>query len=106
MKEDFENYFNHISDVYLYEMLLTIFRRVFPNDSILTQILILSKKHGMPVKHIIPYIQELGEWCQNNSVQTDTLSDEDRKSIQDLLQRSGFMTIGFSREGDDISGNG
>lgn len=105
MNNDFEDFVHQTSEEYLYEMLVTIFHRIFPGNSILTQILTLAKKHGMPVKNIMPFIQDLGEWCKEN--QTPSAQElSDAMAFRDLMQRSGFMTIGFTQEGDDPDGNG
>lgn len=105
MNNDLDNFMRQVSDTYLYEMLMTIFNRLFPKDSVFIPILQLTKKYGMPVKNVVPFIQELGEWCKNNMNDSDNnpLSDNDRQSLYDMLSHSGFMTIGFdpSDRGDD-----
>lgn len=100
--ERLNEFIRNVTDTYLYETLVAIFSRVFPEDSILLPILTLTKKYGMPVKNILPFINEIAEWCK----QHDNISDTDRQSLEDLLSRSGFMTIGFSQEGDNANGNG
>lgn len=100
MNDDGLNEFiQHASDKLLYEILVGIFKREFGEDSVIFTILTLAKQYDMPVKNILPFIKDLGEWCREHQ-------DKERDDLSDLLSRSGFMTIGFCREGDDISGNG
>lgn len=98
-EEDFNKFVQHVSDKFLYDLLVEVFRREFSETSILFPLLTLAKQYGMPVKNIIPFIKDLGEWCRVHQ-------EDEVNSLTDLLSRSGFMTIGFCREGDDISGNG
>ena len=100
--ESLNEFVRNVTDTYLYETLVAIFSRAFHEDSILHPMLTLSKKYGMPVKNILPFLTELSEWCK----QHDNISDSDRQSLEDLLSRSGFMTIGFDRKGDNANGNG
>lgn len=100
--ERLNEFIRNVTDTYLYETLVAIFSRALPEDSILLPLLTLTKKYGMPVKNFLPFINELAEQCK----QHDNISDTDRQSLEDLLSRSGFMTIGFRKEGDDANGNG
>lgn len=102
MNEDLNEFIRQTSDGFLFEMLLTIFKRIFPEDSIFIPLLTLSRKHGMPVKNIMAFIEDLGEWCSEHQ----TTSVDDAKAFQELMQRSGFMTIGFNQEGDEPDGDG
>lgn len=102
MNDDLNEFIQNTSDAYLFELLTTIFNRAFPEDNILRAILSLSRKHGMPVKNIMPFIQDLADWCKEHQ----PMSAQDTQSLADLLSNSGFLTIGFSREGDDPIGNG
>lgn len=103
MDDNLNEFLQQTSDKFLYEMLVSIFQRVFPEDTIFLPMLKLTKKYGMPVKNIIPFITELGEWSKEHLNYPDTISDDDRHALSDLLSRSGFMTIGFdpSDRGDD-----
>lgn len=105
MNDNLDDFIRQTSDTYLFEMFLAVFKRILPENNVITQILILSKKYGMPVKNILSFIQELGEWCSNNQKES-TMSASDTKAVHDLLRNSGFMTIGFTQEGDDSDGNG
>lgn len=102
MNNDLDEFIRQNSDTFLYEMIETIFRRIFPEKSIFFPMLSLARKYGMPVKNILPFMEELGKWCSENMPTTQ----DDAKAFQELMQNSGFMTIGFSREGDDTDGNG
>lgn len=103
MDDNLNEFLQQTSDQFLFEMLVTIFQRALPEGTILMPMLQLARKYGMPVKNIIPFITELGEWSKEHLNDSDTLSDDDRHALSDLLSRSGFMTIGFdpSDRGDD-----
>lgn len=103
MDENLNEFLHQTSDQFLFEMLVTIFQRVLPEGTILLPMLQLAKKYGMPVKNILHFIIDLSEWCKEHQDNHDTLSDDDRHALSDLLSRSGFMTIGFdpNDRGDD-----
>ncbi len=100
MNDDALNEFiQQASDKLLYEILVGVFKREFGEDSVLFTILTLAKQYSMPVKNILPFIKDIGEWCKVHQ-------DKERDDLSDLLRNSGFMTIGFTQEGDDSDGNG
>lgn len=102
MNNDDMDFINNIGDKLAFEMLNTIFHRILPEDNIVIPTLNLAYKHGMPVKNILPFIQDLCEWAKEHN-------DNSRKEVSDLLSRSGFLTVGFNpdqKEGDVPNGNG
>lgn len=97
MDKDLNEFIQRVSDEYLYEMITTIFKNIFPPESIMHVMLPTLRKHGMPVKNIVPFINELSNII-NKTDEHDNLQQE----FTDLLRRSGF-----AREGDDThDGNG
>ena len=108
MPNEMDDYISHAADSFLYKLFCDVCKRYFPEDSIVFPLITLSHKYGMPVRNLIPFIQELGDWCSKHlpADNNNVMSDTDRQSLSDLLSRSGFMTIGFSQEGDDPDGNG
>ena len=102
MNNDDMDFINNIGDKFAFEMLNSIFSRIFPEDNIMIPTLNLAYKHGMPVKNILPFIQDLCEWAKEHN-------DNSREEVSDLLSRSGFLTVGFNpdqKEGDVPNGNG
>ena len=65
-------------------------------------------ENGMPIKNIMPFLDSFAKYM-SEKLKSQEAQNKDARELQDLLVRSGFMTIGFSPDaegGESTDGNG
>lgn len=65
-------------------------------------------EYGMPIKNIMPFLDSFASYL-SEKLKSQEAQNKDAQELQDLLVRSGFMTIGFSPDaegGENTDGNG